>query len=176
MPKRVSNRLAAGRAGARKPARDAILSAAERVFALRGLAGARTDAIAAAAGVNHALLYYYFRSKEHLYQAVLEDQFAGFNTQALKVLAGPGPARDVLLRYVSLHFDFMSARRRHAPLFQPNTIGLPESVGLPKSAFSPAARAPAPWLKKDWGTPMPSAAPAPAQPTPFGLPAMPSAP
>ncbi len=89
MPKPVSNRPAAGGAGGRKPARAAILAAAGRAFARHGLAGARTDAIAAAAGVNHALLYYYFRSKEHLYQAVLEDHFAGFNAQALKVLASP---------------------------------------------------------------------------------------
>jgi len=47
----------AARADGRKPAREAILAAAERVSAPRGLAGARTDAIAAAAGVNHALLF-----------------------------------------------------------------------------------------------------------------------
>jgi TetR/AcrR family transcriptional regulator len=103
-------------AGART--RAAILAAAERVFARSGLAGARIDVIAAEAGVNKALLYYYFRSKEKLYQAVLEDHFQEFNRQALAVLAGAGSARDILLRYVSLHFDFISARHRHAPLFQ----------------------------------------------------------
>ena len=74
------------------------------------MAGARTDAIAAAAGVNKALLYYYFKSKESLYEAVVEDHFSEFNRQALEVLAAPGPARAVLLRYVSLHFDFISAQ------------------------------------------------------------------
>ena len=98
--------------------RAAILSAAERVFAESGLAGARTEAIAAAASVNKALLYYYFKSKEHLYEAVLEDHLREFNRRALEVLSGSGPARDILLRYVSLHFDFISARHRYAPLFQ----------------------------------------------------------
>jgi len=98
--------------------RAAILDAAGRIFAKFGLAGARTDAIAAAAGVNKALLYYYFRSKERLYEAVVEDHFGEFNRQALEVLATPGPARAVLLRYVSLHFDFISARHQSAPLFQ----------------------------------------------------------
>jgi len=51
--------------------RAAILAAAERVFARSGLAGARTDLIADEAGVNKALLYYYFQSKEKLYLAVL---------------------------------------------------------------------------------------------------------
>ena len=98
--------------------RAAILAAAGRIFAKSGLAGARTDAIAAAAGVNKALLYYYFKSKESLYEAVVEDHFREFNRQALEVLTAPGPARAVLIRYVSLHFDFISARHQSAPLFQ----------------------------------------------------------
>ena len=80
------------RTGARRAARGAetraaILAAAEQVFAKAGLAGARTDAIAAAAGVNKALLYYYFKSKGGLYEAVVEDHFREFNRQR------PGGAR-----------------------------------------------------------------------------------
>lgn len=95
-----------------------ILAAAEQVFAKSGLAGARTDAIAAEAGVNKALLYYYFKSKAGLYEAVVEDHFREFNRQALDVLATPGSVRAVLLRYVSLYFDFISTRRRYAALYQ----------------------------------------------------------
>jgi len=98
--------------------RAAILAAAGRIFAGSGIAGARTDAIAAAAGVNKALLYYYFKNKESLYEAVVGDHFDEFNRQALAVLRAPGPARAVLLRYVSLHFDFISARHRYASLHQ----------------------------------------------------------
>ena len=98
--------------------RAAILAAAERVFAQSGLAGARTDAIAKAAGVNKALLYYYFKSKDDLYEAVVEEHFRQFNEQTLALLNSGGPAGDVLLRYVSLHFDFISRRRQSAPLFQ----------------------------------------------------------
>ena len=98
--------------------RAAILAAAERAFATDGLDGARIDAIAVAAGVNKALLYYYFKSKHGLYEAVLEDHFREFNDQALAVLAAPGAARAVLLRYVSLYFDFISTRRRYASLYQ----------------------------------------------------------
>lgn len=96
----------------------AILAAAEQIFAKSGLEGARTDAIAAAAGVNKALLYYYFKSKDGLYEAVVEDHFREFNRQALEVLAARGAARGVLLRYVSLYFDFISARQRYASLYQ----------------------------------------------------------
>ena len=98
--------------------REAILEAAERIFGDGGLEGARTDAIAAAAGVNKALLYYYFRSKEGLYRAVLESYLAAFNRQALKVLSSQGSARSVLLRYINLHFDFIAAHPHHGPLSQ----------------------------------------------------------
>lgn len=50
-----------------------ILAAAEDHFAERGLAGARTDEIAAAAHANKAMLYYYFGDKRHLHNAVLEN-------------------------------------------------------------------------------------------------------
>src|SRR5215470_13917420 len=91
--------------------RATILAAAEQIFAKAGQAGARIDEIAATAGVNKALLYYYFKSKGGLYEAVLEDHFREFNRQALTVLAEPDDARTVLLRYVSLYFDFISTRR-----------------------------------------------------------------
>ncbi len=102
----------------REESRAAILSAAARVFADTGLAGARTDAIAAAAGVNKALLYYYFKSKKRLYGAVFEEHFRGFNDAALKVLTGTGSARCVLLQYVDLHFESISRNHRFAPLHQ----------------------------------------------------------
>lgn len=98
--------------------RAKILAAAERVFAREGLAGARTDAIAAEAGVNKALLYYYFNSKENLYEAVIEEHLREFNERAFAILAAPGSACMLLLRYVDLHFDFISQRHRHAALFQ----------------------------------------------------------
>jgi AcrR family transcriptional regulator len=57
--------------------RTAILDAAEEEFAQNGLAGTRTDAIAAKTGVTKAMIYYYFASKEALYEAVLERAFSG---------------------------------------------------------------------------------------------------
>ena len=52
-----------------------ILNTAEEIFAERGLAGARTSAIARGARVNQALLYYYFQSKEELHRFTLEMLF-----------------------------------------------------------------------------------------------------
>jgi len=93
--------------------RETILAAAERTFAEAGLSGARVDRIARRAHVNKALLYYYFRSKEGLYRAVLEEHLREFAREAREVLEAPGNARSKVLGFVSAHFDYLSAR----PLF-----------------------------------------------------------
>jgi TetR/AcrR family transcriptional regulator len=134
------------RVGSRRRRSDrtrlAILTAAERNFAEAGLAGARTERIAAAAGVNKAMLYYYFRSKEDLYQAVLEDHFRAFNRQALELLSSPGPASTILLRYVRLHFDFISSHHQYACLFQQLMMaGGKPFERLVQTYFHPRARA-----------------------------------
>ncbi len=98
--------------------RAAILRAAADVFAESGLSGARTEAIARAARVNKALIYYYFGSKEGLYSAVLEEYVREFSTRALEILAAPGSARTRVLRYVTMHFDFIGARPDYPLLFQ----------------------------------------------------------
>jgi AcrR family transcriptional regulator len=53
------------------PAR--ILAAARGEFVAKGFGGARMQTIARAASVNHALLHYYFGSKEKLYQAAVKE-------------------------------------------------------------------------------------------------------
>jgi len=98
--------------------RQEILLAAERIFAEAGLEGARIEAIAASAGVNKAMLYYYFKSKAGLYRAVLEQNVRDFRGRAQEVLAGKGSASTLLLRFVSHHFDFIGARPYYARLFQ----------------------------------------------------------
>ncbi len=56
-------------------AEEKILSAAIKEFAEFGLAGARVDRIANRAEVNKAMIYYYFRSKENLYQTIINRHF-----------------------------------------------------------------------------------------------------
>ncbi len=98
--------------------RATILEAAGRIFAEHGLSGARTEAIAAEAGVNKALLYYYFKNKEDLYRAVLDEHMKGFQLKAVEILSRAGPAAPILLEYVRTHFDFIRARPHYPQLFQ----------------------------------------------------------
>ena len=74
-----------GSRGQPEESRAAILQAAAKEFAEHGIAGARTDAIAREARVNKALLYYYFKDKETLYGAVLDDAFSGLKSTVFRV-------------------------------------------------------------------------------------------
>ena len=85
------------------------MQAAIREFAREGVAGARTDAIARSAGVNKALLYYYFRDKEALYQAVLDYVFSGARVVIQNALSQELPPRERLAAYVSAHFDYIAS-------------------------------------------------------------------
>ena len=113
--------LATRRGGTRRQpeaSRRAILLAALVEFAQEGIAGARMDAIAAAAGVNKALLYYYFRDKEALYGAVLDDFFVRLLGRVTQALDGPGTAGERLLTYARAHFDCIAESFHYARLFQ----------------------------------------------------------
>lgn len=85
--------------------RDRILRAAIREFSEHGLAGARTGAIAAAARVNKALLYYYFRDKEGLYLAALQEVAGKVAGDAIAVLDLDCSAGERILRFALQHFD-----------------------------------------------------------------------
>src|SRR5487761_1092029 len=91
--------------------RTRILLGAVRQFSQYGLAGARMDAIAKAAGVNKALLYYYFQSKGDLYSAALEDAAGRVVESAFASLKSGKTAGENLLRLVLNHFDRISAQR-----------------------------------------------------------------
>lgn len=83
-----------------------ILDAAEEEFARYGLAGARTEAIAAKTGVTKAMIYYYFGSKEGLYQAVLQrpagNMMDGFAQLSLEALPAP-QALEQAIRFAIAH-------------------------------------------------------------------------
>jgi len=104
------------RAGSRhqpEQTRQAILNAAVGEFAAEGIAGARIDAIARTAGVNKALLYYYFKDKDALYGAVLEQVFGGLAQVVQAQLDRDLPPREKILAFAGAHFDYIAA----SPLF-----------------------------------------------------------
>ncbi len=126
----VPSRLSKGRPGGRRPvprlgtrgqpeeSRAAILKAAVGEFAEHGIAGARTDAIARAARVNKALLYYYFKDKDALYEAVLDHVFSGLQARVMPVLDSKLPPREKMLQYLGTYFDYIAANPRFPRVVQ----------------------------------------------------------
>jgi AcrR family transcriptional regulator len=61
-----------------KSTEEAILQVARKAFTQKGLSGARMQDIANEAGINKALVHYYFESKEKLFQLIFEEEFGKF--------------------------------------------------------------------------------------------------
>src|SRR5947199_10566510 len=104
-----SARIRLGTRGKPEESRAAILKAAINEFSEHGISGARTDAIAQTAGVNKALLYYYFKDKEAIYDAVLDQVFGGVRAAIHEALSRPLPPRERLIGYVCAHFDYIAS-------------------------------------------------------------------
>ena len=98
--------------------RARILEAALREFSSLGLAGARMDQIAAAAGVNKALLYYHFDSKEKLYSAAIEMISARVRDQSMAVFLLKASPGERLLRSALNHFDRILTQGEFQSLMQ----------------------------------------------------------
>lgn len=61
-----------------KPTEELILDAAMKVFTRKGFAAARTEEIAKEAGINRALLHYYYRDKQTMFNLIFETRFKEF--------------------------------------------------------------------------------------------------
>jgi TetR/AcrR family transcriptional regulator len=107
-----------GSRGQPEESRAAILQAAAEEFAAHGVAGARTDAIAREARVNKALLYYYFKDKETLYGAVLDNVFSGLKKAVFRVLDSELPPGEKIMAYSGAYFDFIASNELYPRLMQ----------------------------------------------------------
>lgn len=116
--KTIVSKSRLGSRGRPEQSRAAILQAAVREFAREGIAGARTDAIARAARVNKALLYYYFKDKEALYGAVLDQVFGGLIAFVGEVLSRDLPPRERIVAYAGAHFDYIASHPLYPRIVQ----------------------------------------------------------
>jgi AcrR family transcriptional regulator len=85
-------------------ARNNILGAAMQLFAEKGYAGCSIREICNQAGVTKPVLYYHFRSKEHLYQELMLDIFNQTRKNLLRLSKFRGSLRERLILYVSSEF------------------------------------------------------------------------
>lgn len=134
MPKTAS-RQPAPRARNAEASRIAILEHAIAEFASEGVAGARTAAIAKAAGVNKALLYYYFKDKQSLYTASLHAVFSGFVEHILPMLESSLPPGEKLLRLARAHFEYLLHNPSYPRLIHQELSRVRFRGGEPSSDF-----------------------------------------
>jgi TetR/AcrR family transcriptional regulator len=88
----------------------AILAAAEIEFAANGFFAARTESIAARANVVKGMIFHYFKSKECLFEAVLEQAYQPFSDAMDKALDKNQSATDSLLSFVDSVLTAMMER------------------------------------------------------------------
>lgn len=126
--------------------RDKIVAAALREFTVHGKAGARMDRIAESAGVNKAMIYYHFKSKEELHREVVASHYNRFRDEAAQILSECHTLNEMLTAVARLHADAIVQRPEMLPLLlrelaEPDTeildaianamtgSGLPQKVG-----------------------------------------------
>lgn len=93
-----------------------ILAAAEKIFVRDGYDGARMQVIAEAAGINKAMLHYYFRSKERLFEKVLEGRLGTFMPRISASFAAKATTVEKLDAFVDAYLKVLSANPE-LPLF-----------------------------------------------------------
>lgn len=98
------------------------MEAARKVFTHRGFAGARMDEIAKEAGINRALLHYYFRSKEKLFDLVFAQRAREFFLGLAGIISGPGILEEKIRAIVEHDIDMLGAQP-DLPLFVMQELG-----------------------------------------------------
>ena len=117
--------------GRRDPERTraAILAAAVDEFAAHGLGGARVDRIAARAGANKRMLYYYFGDKDGLFLAALEDRYAHIRSAEAALDLEHLDPRKALKRLVEFTWNYLLEHPEFMALLNSENLHLGRHVG-----------------------------------------------
>lgn len=88
---------------------EAILQAARDVFVEKGFEGATMQMIADRAGINKALVHYYFRNKERLFESVFTEAFTQIIPPLLSLLNSDLPIEEKIRQFVGQYIDSINA-------------------------------------------------------------------
>ncbi len=104
-----------------QPTEEKILEAAKKVFHQKGYDGARMQEIANEAGINKALVHYYFRNKENLFHAVFEDSFATLISRVNEIFFSSDTILQKTEAFLSYYIDFL-LKNSYLPMFILNAL------------------------------------------------------
>ena len=95
---------------------EKILEAAKTLFHRKGFDGARMQEIADEAGINKALLHYYFRSKEKLFDEVFKAAMGELFKKIFSVIGSPIPLEEKI-RYIFIDYIGFMQKNPYIPTF-----------------------------------------------------------
>ncbi len=108
--------------------RRKILDAALKDFADHGYEGARVDRIARSAGINKAMIFYYFSSKQSLYRTVIEDALQDFVPRVQTAIT-ESPKPELLFESIpALYIRYFSSHRQVIRMIVRELIHSPDSI------------------------------------------------
>lgn len=116
---------------------QAILAAAKEEFLDKGYDGARTTSIARAAGVTHAMLHYYFKTKEQLFERIFQETMGMLVEGILEVFTQTDkPFKERIVEALGIHFEVIRQNPR-LPLFMIREVASrPERFAIIKNVIS----------------------------------------
>jgi len=100
---------------------EKILSAAKKVFVANGMMGARMQDIADEAGINKALLHYYFRNKEQLFDVIFMSAARQLFPRIRQIFESDAPLFEIIEKFCADYIDIIS-ENPYLPLFVFNEI------------------------------------------------------
>ena len=104
-----------------KSTEEAILQAAGKAFTRKGLSGARMQDIADEAGINKALVHYYFETKEKLFTLIFEQEFGKLFSHLAAVISSDIPLFEKIEKIVALDIERLG-QFPDMPLFVINEV------------------------------------------------------
>lgn len=114
-----------------KGAEEKILAAARKVFMSKGMSGARMQDIADEAGINKALLHYYFRDKDKLFETIFMVEAQKFFPRINMIFQSESPLFEKIEKFVTEYIDEM-LQNPYLPWFVMNEINRDPDTFLSK--------------------------------------------
>ncbi len=124
-----------------------ILEAAEKLFLEQGFAKTTTGQIAKLAGCNQALVHYYYRTKDNLFEKIFEEKVKLLVANIMTVNTSDIPLEERISQMIGMHFDFLKQNPKLIPFVLNEVTSNPERLhalvdklqNYPKSVFAKLA-------------------------------------
>ena len=120
---------------------NAILETAEKLFLSKGFASTSTTEIAREVGCNQAMVHYYFRTKDRLFEAIFEKKVKMLATELVQISNEDIPFEEKLRKKVESHFEMIERNHRLPFLFFSEMNSNPDRLNSVREKISDLPKA-----------------------------------